>query len=45
MRVQTTFNYKRKKHCPHHEFIPDWIHDCAEWENDDIIIEKVEQKK
>ena len=34
-----------KKHSSHHEFIPDWIHDCAEWENDDILIEKVEQKK
>ena len=44
MRVQTTFNDKLKKHSSHHAFIPDWMHDCAEWENDDILIEKFEQK-
>lgn len=44
MRVQTTFNDKLEKYSSHHTFIPDWMHDCVEWENDDIIIEKVEQK-
>ena len=45
MRIQTALSDKLKKHSSHHTFIPDWIHDCAEWENDDILIEKVEQKK
>ena len=45
MRVQTIFNDKLKKHSSHHTFIPYWMHDCVEWENDDILIEKVEQKK
>lgn len=44
MRVQTTFNDMLKKLSSHHTFIQDWMHDCAEWENDDILIEKVEQK-
>lgn len=44
MRIQTTFNDKLKKHSSHNASIPDWIHDCAEWGNDDILIEKVEQK-
>lgn len=44
MRIQTALSDKLKKHSSHHTFIPDWIHDCAEWENDDILIEKVEQK-
>ena len=44
MRIQTTLNDMLKKHNSHHTFIPDWIHDCAEWENDDILVEKVEQK-
>lgn len=44
MRVQTTFNDKLKKHSSHHAFVPDWMNYCAEWENDDILIEKVEQK-
>ena len=44
MRVQTTFNYKLKKHSSHHAVIPDWMHDCAEWENYNILIENVEQK-
>ena len=45
MRVQTTFNDKLKKHCPHHEFIPDWMHDCVELVDCNILIEKIEQKK
>ena len=44
MRVQTTFNDKLKKHSSHHASIPDWMHDCAEWENYNILIENVEQK-
>lgn len=42
MRIQTTLNDMLKKLSSHLTFIPDWIHDCAEWENDDILIEKVE---
>ena len=45
MRVQTALSDKLKKHRLHYAFIPDWMHDCAEWETDDILIEKVEQKK
>ena len=44
MRIQTELSDNLKKHSSRHTFFPDWIHDCAEWENDDIIIEKVEQK-
>ena len=44
MRVQTTFNDKLKKHSSHHTFIPDWMHDCVEWGDCDILIEKIEQK-
>lgn len=44
MRIQTSLSDKLKKHGSHHVSIPDWIHNCAEWENDDILIEKVEQK-
>ena len=44
MRVQTTFNDKLKKHSSHHAFIPDWMHDCVEWDDCNILIEKVEQK-
>ena len=44
MRVQTTFNDKLKKHCSHHAFIPNWMHDCVEWDDCNIIIENVEQK-
>lgn len=44
MRIQTALNDKLKKLSSHHTFIPDWIHDCAKWENNDILIEKVEQK-
>lgn len=40
MRIQTTFNDKLKKHSSHHAFIPDWMHDCVEWDD----YEKVEQK-
>lgn len=45
MRIQTTLNDMLKKLSSHHAFIPDWIHNCVEWENDDILIEKVEQKR
>lgn len=44
MRIQTALSDKLKNHSSHHAFIPDWMHDCAEWENNDILIEKVEQK-
>lgn len=44
MRVQTTFNDKLKKHISNHEFIPHWMHDCVEWDDCNILIEKVEQK-
>lgn len=44
MRIQTDLSDKLKKHSSHHLSIPDWIHDCAEWKNEDILIEKVEQK-
>ena len=45
MRIQTALSDKLKKHCSHHAFIPDWMHDYVEWENDDILIEQVKQKK
>ena len=44
MRIQTELSDKLKKHCSHHAFIPDWMHDCAEWGNYNILIENVEQK-
>lgn len=44
MRIQTTLSNKLKKNTSHHASIPDWILDCAEWENNDILIENVEQK-
>lgn len=44
MRIQTTLNDMLKKHSSHHTFIPDWMHDCARWENCNILIEKFEQK-
>lgn len=44
MRIQTTLNDMLKKLSSHHTFIPDWMHDCAKWENYDILIEKVEPK-
>ena len=44
MRIQTALNDKLKKHSSHHASIQNWMHDCAEWENNDILIEKVEQK-
>lgn len=44
MRIQTTLNDMLKKHSSNHAFIPDWVHDCAKWENNNILIEKVEQK-
>ena len=44
MRTQTALSDKLKKNSLHNTSIPDWIHDCVEWENNDILIEKVEQK-
>ena len=44
MKVQTTFNDKLKKHSSHHAFIPNWMHDCVELGDCNILIEKVEQK-
>ena len=44
MIVQTTFNDKLKKHSSHHEFIPDWMHDCVDWGDCNILFEKIEQK-
>ena len=44
MRMQTALSNKLKKHSSHHASISDWMHDCAEWENDDILIENFEQK-
>ena len=44
MRIQTALSDKLKKHSSHHTFIPDWIHDSVEWDDYNILIEKVEQK-
>ena len=33
-----------KKHSSHHAFIPDWMHDCVEWGDCNILFEKIEQK-
>ena len=44
MRIQTALSDKLKKHSSHHKFIPDWMHDCVEWDNCKILIENVEQK-
>lgn len=45
MRIQTTLNDMLKKLSLHHASIPDWIHDCAEWDDCNILIQKFEQKK
>ena len=42
MRIQTALSDKRKKYCSHHAFIPDWMHDCVEWDDCNTLIEKVE---
>jgi hypothetical protein len=42
MRIQTALNDKLKKYSSHHAFIPDWIHNCAEWDDCNILIEKFE---
>lgn len=42
MERQITLNDKLKKHSSHHAFIPDWIHNCAEWDDCNILIEKFE---
>ena len=44
MRIQTALSDKLKKHSSHHEFIQDWMHDCVEWGDCNILIVKVEQK-
>ena len=44
MRIQTVLSDKLKKHSSHSVFIPGWMHDCAKWENNNILIEKVEHK-
>ena len=44
MRIQTIFNDKLKKHSSNHAFIQDWMHDCVEWNDCNILIENVEQK-
>ena len=44
MRIQTALSDKLKKHSYHHASIPDWMHDCAEWDDCNILIEKIEQK-
>lgn len=44
MRIQTTLNDMLKKLSSHHTFIPDWMHDCVEWDDFNILIEKFEQK-
>lgn len=44
MRIQTALSDKLKKHSLHHAFIPDLMYDCAEWDDCNILIEKVEQK-
>ena len=44
MRIQTALSDKRKKHCSHYAFIQDWMHDCVEWGDSNILIEKIEKK-
>ena len=44
MRIQTALSDKLKKHSLHHAFIPDWMHDCVECGDSNILIEKIEQK-
>ena len=44
MRIQTALSDKLKKHSSHHAFIPDLMHDCVEWGDSNILIEKIEQK-
>lgn len=46
MRIQTTLNDKLKNHSSHHTLIADWgLHDCVEWDDCNILIQKFEQKK
>ena len=44
MRIQTALSDKLKKHCSHHAFIKNWMHDCVEWGDCNILFEKIEQK-
>lgn len=42
MRMQPALSDKLKKHSSHHASIPDWIHNCAEWNDCNILIKKFE---
>lgn len=44
MRIQTKLNDMLKKFSSHDTFIPDWMHDCVEWGDYNILFEKIEQK-
>lgn len=44
MRIQTALNDKLKMHSLHHASIQNWMHDCVEWDDCNILIEKFEQK-
>ena len=44
MIIQTALSAKLKKHNSHHAFITDWMHNCVEWDDCNILIENVEQK-
>ena len=44
MRMKTALSDKLNKHSSHHAFIPDWMDDCVEWDDCNILTEKVEQK-
>lgn len=43
--VNYELNDKLKKLSSHYTFIPDWMHECVKWGNNDILIEKVYRKK
>lgn len=44
MRIQTTLNDMLKKLSSHHTFIPDWMHDCAEWEMMIFLLKRLNRK-
>ena len=44
MRIQTTLSDKLKKHSSHHTFIPNRIHDCAEWEKMIFLLKRLNRK-
>ena len=35
---------KEKKHSSHHAFIPDWMHDCVEWDDCNILSKMLNRK-